>query len=64
MQRPISPRRISANVQTPRPRSTLVGLALLAAADLGERPRQVAVPLQGVHGQVEMAVDEEHDNFN
>ena len=35
----------------------LVGLADLAAANLVQRPRQIAVPLQGVHGEIEMTIN-------
>src|SRR5215471_14934051 len=40
-----------------------VGLAAFAASDFGEWPRQIAIPLQGVHRQIEMAVNKQHDRF-
>src|SRR5262249_29781653 len=38
----------------------LIGLADLALADFFKWPREIAVPLHGVHGEVEMAINEEH----
>ena len=38
----------------------LVRLVKFAAADTFEGPRQIAVPLQRVHGEVEMCVEDEH----
>jgi hypothetical protein len=38
----------------------LVGLAVFALADFLDGPREVAVPFQSVHGEVEMGVEEEH----
>ena len=35
----------------------------LAAADFLQRPRHVAVPLHGVHADVEMAVEDQHGGF-
>ena len=41
----------------------LLGHAGLGPADLGHAQIQVAVPLQGVHGQVEVGVDHQHGIF-
>ena len=40
----------------------LVGLAVFSRADFGQGPRQIAVPLQRVHRQVEMGVEDEHES--
>jgi hypothetical protein len=37
-----------------------VGEIMLARADLVDGPREVAIPFHGVHGEIEMGVDDEH----
>ena len=49
-----------AECTVPRARSTLSVRPCFAAADLADGPRQIAVPLQGVHAQIEMGVEDEH----
>ena len=39
----------------------LVGLAVFSRADFGQGPRQIAVPLQRVHREVKVGVEDEHD---
>ena len=40
----------------------LVGLPGFARANLFDRSRKVAIPIERVHGQVEMAVDDQHSS--
>src|SRR5205814_10238272 len=48
--------------QRHRPTSAirLVGHCLLARADLFDRPREVAVPFDRVHREVQVQIDDEH----
>ena len=54
---PTPPRRISANETVPRPRSGLSVSRLFARANLVDRPREIAVPFERVHREVEVRVD-------
>ena len=37
-----------------------IGQVRLTLADLVDRPREVAIPFEGVHGEVEVRVDNQH----
>ena len=44
----------------PAPAIGLVGEMLLPRANLLDGPREIAVPFERVHGQVEMGVEDQH----